>query len=153
RSPVRKCRGYVLRKSKETIQTGGVQHHGIRRGLLHYRREFERQRCQIALAVKTSEHDFLFRMEFTRAAIPRSNRDTPCTPLHCVSWRTHSSCSEAHVLAFDPAATVTSTVGVCSTARRSRNQEVREMRRAACADVPPRSIATRPKPPPCINRS
>ena len=38
--------------------------------------------------------------------------------------------SDAQVLAFDCRATATSTVGVCSTARRRRNQEVSEMRRA-----------------------
>jgi len=44
--------------------------------------------------------------------------------------------------------------GVCSTARRRRNQEVSEMLRAAPhRSIAPRSSATTPKPPPCSSRS
>jgi hypothetical protein len=80
--------------------------------------------------------------------MPRSNRDVPRAPDHATRSRAHSSTSEAQVLAFDCRATVTSTVGVCSTPRRSRNHEVSEMRRAAWGGVSPKSIATNPKPPP-----
>ena len=45
-------------------------------------------------------------------------------------------------MALDCRATATSTVGVCSTARRRRNQEVSEMRRAVAGGVSPRSSAT-----------
>ena len=60
----------------------------------------------------------------------RSRREVCSEPDQATRSRAHSSCSEAQVLALACRDTATSTVGLFSTARRSRNQEVREMRRA-----------------------
>ena len=64
--------------------------------------------------------------------MPRSSREhgrapshapvhAPRAPVHITPSRAHSSISEAQVFAFDWRASVTNTVGVYSTARRSRN--------------------------------
>ena len=84
-----------------------------------------------------------------RAEAARKSRPGCWAPVHAARSRRHSSCSDAQVLAFDWRASASSTVGVFSTARRRRNQEVSEMRRAVSGDASPRSSATMPKPPPC----
>ena len=54
---------------------------------------------------------------------------------------------------MDCRSTASSTVGVCSTARRKRNHVVSGMRRAACGGRSPRSRAINPKPPLSSSRS
>jgi hypothetical protein len=54
---------------------------------------------------------------------------------------------------MDCRSTASSTVGVCSTARRKRNQVVSGMRRATCGGRSPRSRAINPKPPLSSSRS
>ena len=54
---------------------------------------------------------------------------------------------------MDCRSTASSTVGVCSTARRKRNHVVNGMRRAACSGRSPRSRAINPKPPLSSSRS
>ena len=54
---------------------------------------------------------------------------------------------------MDCRSTASSTVGVCSTARRKRNHVVSGMRRAACSGRSPRSRAINPKPPLSSSRS
>ena len=61
--------------------------------------------------------------------MPRSSREqgrAPShAPVHATRSRAHSSISDAQVFAFDWRASVTNTVGVYSTARRSRNLDER----------------------------
>ncbi len=54
---------------------------------------------------------------------------------------------------MDCRSTASSTVGVCSTARRKRNHVVSGMRRAACGGRSPRSSTISPKPPLSSSRS
>src|ERR1700676_5079114 len=61
--------------------------------------------------------------------------------------------NEEQLPAMDCRSTASSTVGVCSTARRKRNHVVNGMRRAVCGGRSPRSRAIRPKPPLSSNKS
>ena len=53
---------------KSRSRPGSVESNGIARGLLHRRREFEGQRGQIAVAVKTGEHVFLRWVDVARTS-------------------------------------------------------------------------------------
>ena len=89
--------------------------------------------------------------------MPRNRRDAGgpegAAPDHAARSRAHCSTSDAQVPASDCRATVTSTEGVFSTARRNRNHDVSEIRRAEAGGVSPRSRMASPNPPPWISKS
>ena len=121
----------------------GAPGHGGRRTSLTPRAGFEAQPWRTARACAAPR----------RRAARRAAASSPARPTTPPRRGAVPAPATAQVLACGSRSTATSTVGVCSTARRSRNQEVREMRRAVSGGVSPRSIATSPKPPPCTSRS
>ena len=88
----------------------------------------------------------------SRSRAPRTPRKSLPGPRpdHSERSRLHSTVSEAQVFAFDCRASATNTVGVFSTARRNRNQEVSEIRRACAGGVSPNP--SRPPRNPALNQ-
>ncbi len=108
------------------------------------------------LSARASNPALAGRIGFRRSTAnvaPRNSCEHPGAPDHWTRVRAHSIASMAQARVWGARSITTRAVGVFSTARRSRYQDASEMRRAVSGAMSPRSIATRPKPPACNNKS